>query len=303
MEIEELQAKLNTRGELEAALESAQVRYTELLTRSLREKEQLEYERGDVEALEGNSLKSIFYSVIGKKEERLEQEEYERDEAQRKYEATLAELSEVDREIKRIEKELRALKKAEQDYRRLVKEQSERLDAIEPLLSDADSVSLKSLRKSMEACRQRQETYIKALDEGRTLIRYGENVIESLLSAKDDRMMDRDLAAYAEIDEAAERFQVFRRQLERFQKTLSSETPIEVDFQVSPMPFANDAERLLMAMMDMNVMTVYPYNKMTKLLIQINATVGNVAEQLESAKQAQTRLELRFCSLLEKYQA
>ena len=77
MNLRELQEKLASREALEAELVSLNQQASELNARLTREKLNLEYEQSDVASLEGNTLKSLFYTVIGKKEERLMKEEDE----------------------------------------------------------------------------------------------------------------------------------------------------------------------------------------------------------------------------------
>ena len=88
MEQRDFQDRRLRREALEQELKQLFQRQSELSLRVKQEKINLDYERSDVEALEDGTFKSFFYSAIGKKEEKLMQEEDEVDEAERKYEAT-----------------------------------------------------------------------------------------------------------------------------------------------------------------------------------------------------------------------
>ena len=88
MDLRDFQDRRSRREALEQELKQLFQRQSELSLRVKQEKINLDYERSDVEALEGGTFKSFFYSAIGKKEEKRMQEEDEGDEAERIYEAT-----------------------------------------------------------------------------------------------------------------------------------------------------------------------------------------------------------------------
>ncbi|MBQ7346939.1 MAG: hypothetical protein IJW55_03205 [Clostridia bacterium] len=311
MELQELQTKLGKRADLEAERDAWLQKCTELEQRSYREKLNMEYEQSDVEALEGKTLKAFLYTALGKKEERLEQEEQEADEAKLQYEATLGEFADAQKQVKRIEAELRALKKAEQDYQSLVKEQAEHLKAIEPLLSDADALSLSSLRKELEEERCKQEHLEHALEEGNKLAKYAENVMESLRNAREEAKHDRYMARDEELNEAQERFKLVQIQFQRFYEAMpGAAMRLSVDFQFKVKGVSFDEQQSVLEnayqagqypMNDVNV--GYPWLKTEAFASKLHVVLGDLDEALELTKRKQSQLEIRLSELLQKYQA
>ena len=89
MDFHELQQRIWSREALESELDRLHQKADELSARLRREKVNLEYEQSDVKALEENTLKALFLTAIGKKEERLMKEEDEAEEALRQKEAKI----------------------------------------------------------------------------------------------------------------------------------------------------------------------------------------------------------------------
>lgn len=300
LNLHELQEALAGRTALEAELESLNQTANELHARLRREKLHLEYEQSDVEALEGNTLKSVFYSVIGKKEERLMKEEDEAAEAKQQYEKTLGELERVNARIKRIEFELRDLKRVERDYEAHVRELSARIQALEPLLSDADTLALKSIRKELAELAQRQSYYAQITEEGKELQTRITWVEEAMREAEEARQMARGRQALAGIhtgykgaeseermQEARERRQAVAVQAKRIQAILNESLNVGRDAQTArngTLP-RDRLERLSVNVVD-----------------NIGAILTEIEERMQNSKRFQAELEGRLSDLIQKYQ-
>ena len=76
-------------------------------------------EQADVERLEGGSLASFFYNVIGKMDEKLTKEREEAYAAKVKYDATARELSKVEIDLQKNEASLEELVGCEKEYEEL----------------------------------------------------------------------------------------------------------------------------------------------------------------------------------------
>ena len=310
MELQELQTKLGKRADLEAERDAWLQKCTELEQRSYREKLNMEYEQSDVEALEGKTLKAFLYTALGKKEERLEQEEQEADGAKLQYEATLGELADAQKQVKRIEAELRALKKAEQDYQSLVKEQAEHLKAIEPLLSDADALSLSSLREELEEERCKQDRLEHALEEGERLARCAENLMESIQIADEYTSYDSRKDWQDALNEVRDRSKLVQIQFQRFYEAMPSTARLSADFQFNVKSVSFDEQRGVsenasqVGQYPMNDVNVgYPWLNTESFAIKLHVVLGDLDEALELTKQKQIQLEIRLSELLQKYQA
>ena len=86
-------------------------------------------EDGDVEKWENGSLAAFFYSIVGKKEERLEKEKAEAYEAAVKHDAVKAELAAVEKDLEKVNLELGRLKNCEWEYKQAVEEKAAALAA------------------------------------------------------------------------------------------------------------------------------------------------------------------------------
>lgn len=82
-------------------------------------------EQKDVEKIEGVSLSSIFFNIVGKREERIDKEKREAYAAALKYDNAKRELEEVHREIELRENELNSLVGCEDKYKEIFKEKVE----------------------------------------------------------------------------------------------------------------------------------------------------------------------------------
>lgn len=80
----------------------------------------LQKEQADVERLEKLSISSVFYTIIGQKDEKLEKEKAEAFDAEEKYSDLQNELSKLNEEIKQYEQELRTVRGCDLRYGRLL---------------------------------------------------------------------------------------------------------------------------------------------------------------------------------------
>jgi DNA repair exonuclease SbcCD ATPase subunit len=87
-----------------------------------RHKETLALEKADVDKLEGYGITGLFYTVLGTKEERLEQERQEYLAAKLKYEESVRAIEEAHSEIRRLETELDQYSGAQVDHDQLMEE-------------------------------------------------------------------------------------------------------------------------------------------------------------------------------------
>jgi hypothetical protein len=178
LEQRDFQDRRLRREALEKELEQLLSRQSELSLRVKQEKTNLDYERSDVEALEGGTFKSFFYSAIGKKEEKRMQEEDEVDEAERIYEATQKELQALGEEIRRVERAIKELDRADRDYQTLVEAIPARLDAARPRFSERDALDAEVICKELEEQEARQALYGEIIEEGKKLVKNLNNEIK-----------------------------------------------------------------------------------------------------------------------------
>ena len=83
-------------------------------------------EQADVDRLEGHSLATFFYQVIGKMDEKLDKERQEAYAARVKYDVALHDLSSVDADLKQIQNRLARLSDCESQYQAALSEKNQK---------------------------------------------------------------------------------------------------------------------------------------------------------------------------------
>lgn len=143
-----------------------QMQKTEML------KERLRKEKKDVEKLESISLTNFFYSIIGKKLEKLDKEEQEALAAELKYSEAVETLNEMRAEKRELEKDLLLVQSADRDYKQLLVEK-------ERLIHDENSIWSQQLYELTD-----QEAEVKAIiKEYHEAINAGVNTERALSTA------------------------------------------------------------------------------------------------------------------------
>lgn len=121
----------------------------------------LQKEQADVEKLEGVTMSSVFYTVIGQKDKKLEKEKAEAFDAEEKFSEIRNQLDELNEEITRYERELRAVRGCDLRYVRLLPQIIDEIKAI-------DSPAAKAIIDTVDSL-TRIEAKLTALDEALAL--------------------------------------------------------------------------------------------------------------------------------------
>ena len=121
----------------------------------------LQKEQADVEKLEGVTVSSVFYTVIGQKDKKLEKEKAEAFDAEEKFSEIQDQLDEINEEITKHERELRAVRGCDLRYGRLLPQIIDEIKAIDSPASKAIIDNVDSLT--------RIEAKLTALDEALAL--------------------------------------------------------------------------------------------------------------------------------------
>lgn len=294
MNLSELQEKLARRKSLEDELDRLHQKADELCARLRREMLNLEYEQSDVTALEENTFKSFFYTVIGKKEERLTKEENEADEALQQYEKTQEELTETNAAIKRVELELRNLRSAERDYKTLVEQLSAKIKEIRPQLTDADAIALEQIQRELSDQAKKQALYVQITEEGKTLQTSLAWVEEALREAqearrKNSRSHTLPREYYERMAEARARTQAAEIQAQRIQDLLRGTYGGANVYETQTGHSGTQPKNLLLRLSN-------------NVIGNIGGILGEVAERMQRSKGYQAELEIRLSELLKKYE-
>ncbi len=185
--------------------------------------EQLKRESADVQRLEGLSFTNLFYSVVGKKLEKMEKEQQELLTAQLKYDEARETVNDLREETETIRQELHTLGQPEQEYKQFLKEKSKAIADVNTELSEKLAVLFD---QESELSIQLNE-YQEAISAGKKAIHSIEEAIASLGSAKDWSTWDMfgggvlsTAIKHSRIDDAKGHIHTAQRDLRHFQEEL-----------------------------------------------------------------------------------
>ena len=123
-QLEELRHSMARKKRLEDLLKDLKIQQKDLTSKVHDLEREANKEQLDVNKLEGKSLSALYYSMIGKKGERLEIEKQEAYLAKVKYDTAAGELRAVEDDIKRYESELHSIKWSKERYEEVLQEKA-----------------------------------------------------------------------------------------------------------------------------------------------------------------------------------
>lgn len=223
-ELSLLQAQLTYKKRLQAMLKELK-QQQEPLAKKVKELEaKMVSEHKDVQVLEGRSLAAFFYSLTGKKGEKLDIERREYYAARVKYDAALRELKAIEMDIEVTEEDLADLADCEDRYAKAIEDK--RL-AIE----NADNpLSQEFLEKEhiYNDLRLQQRELEEAITAGTNVLRTASDVMNSLRTIENVSYLDRlgrnpltDMAKHETLDDAQKNVEILQVELQKFNKELS----------------------------------------------------------------------------------
>ena len=192
-------------------------------------------EQADVDRLEGRSLASFFYNVIGKMDERLNKEREEAYAARVKYDAAARELEAIDGDIQRCESELSGLRGCEREYEATLREKANAVKSA----GGARAEEILKLEERHAYLESQKKELREAISAGNSARSTAESVLSSLDSAEGWGTWDllgggllADMAKHSHLDEAQGAIERLQSQLRLF-KTELADVTIHADMQVN----------------------------------------------------------------------
>lgn len=233
-QLQELRQRVGRQARLKSMLDSMYVQKSELTAKVenlLREKEE---EEKDVERLEGRGLTALFYSIIGKMDEKLTKEQREVFAAAVKCESAQQELSSVEHNIELYEQELRELKGCEAIYKENLKKREAEIKAS----NSAEAKSILQLEEQIAGMESQLKEIREALRAGQKAAFTTECVLGKLQSAEEWGTWDMlgggivsAMAKHGNLDDAQSEIANLQVELRNF-KTELTDVSIEADLQV-----------------------------------------------------------------------
>ena len=233
--LEELRQQIARKNRLHFIIKDLKEQRQELSDKVYELEKEKDKEQSDVDKLEGRSLATFYYNVVGKKDAMLDKERREAYAARVKYDAALSELTAVEADLERSEGEERRLQRAEQQYQQILQE---KLQAIKEVGNvDADEVI--RLEERLTYLSNQKKELDEAISAGQCACGITDKVLSSLDSAEGWGTWDligggliTDIAKHSHLDEAQSQVEELQVQLRRF-KTELADVQIQADMQVS----------------------------------------------------------------------
>jgi chromosome segregation ATPase len=187
-------------------------------------KAQLDKEKVDVEKLEGTSLTSLFYSVLGSRAEQLEKERQELLAAQLSYQQTKRQVAFLEQEYSSLLQKLEKVQHADRDYEQALSEKERYLKQSDETMAS----ELLALSEQMATLSSELKEIKEAITAGNSAIVVLEQVIDSLGSAENWGAMDMlgggiisTAIKHGKIDDARYGIEQVQKKISRFKRELA----------------------------------------------------------------------------------
>jgi hypothetical protein len=216
--------KLRARDRLQNRLAEVERLLSQEVTRLDGLDVQFAREKRDVQRLEGLSLGSIFYTVLGDKEQRLDRERQEFLAAKLQRDQCQYAISSLELDLADLKYKLSALGNLDSAYQALLERKEKILLSSENDLSH-QLLDITGLQANLQADRKELQ---EAVGSGQTVLTILDGVINSLNNAEDWGNWDMlgggilaDLAKHSKIDDARDQAHQAQELLRRFQRELA----------------------------------------------------------------------------------
>jgi hypothetical protein len=259
-------------------------------------------EEADVKRLEQHSLAAFFYTLIGKKEDKLDQEKIEAYAANVKYEAATHELSMVEEDILRIETELSQERGCELEYENVLTAKKEAIKSSFSL----ESNDIFQREKRITTLESQKKEINEALSVGRNVLTITEQILSELDSAEGWGTWDlvgggliTDMVKHSHLDEAQAKVEELQIELRRF-KTELTDVTIYADLKVNIDGFLSFADYFFdglfadwMVLDKINQSQTHVQNtkdQIERVISQLKSMLGSVEKELETEKTSLQRI-------------
>lgn len=193
-------------------------------------------EQEDVEKLEGRSLANYFFQVIGKLDEKLDQERQEAYAAKVKLDAAERELSGIEADIQEIQSQLAEIRIDEAQYRESLEKKRAMLKASGTAAAD----QIIEIEQKIAALEARKKEVREAISAGNSARSTADCILSELESADDWNTWDMfggggiitHMAKHSHLDEAQDLVSELQSKLRRF-KTELADIRINANMQVN----------------------------------------------------------------------
>ena len=234
--LSELQQKVAMKPALEAKLRELQNQRREYDREVISLRVALRKEQEDVEKLEGRSLANYFFQVVGKLDEKLDQERQEAYAAKVKLDAGERELAGIERDIAEIQSQLSETRVAEAQY----KEELEKKHTILKASGTAAADQIIEIEQKIATLEAQKKEIKEAISAGYSARGTADRILSELESADGWNTWDMfcgggiitHMAKHSHLDEAQDLVSELQSKLRRF-KTELADIQINANMQVN----------------------------------------------------------------------
>lgn len=259
---------------------------------------ELAKEEADVEKWEGGSLAAFFYSMMGKREERLEKEKQEAYEAAVKRDTVLAELAAVEKDLQKADGELLRLKGCEEEYRKAVEEKA----AI--LAAEGKDNGILELEQKKAQLKEEGREIKEAMTAGECAMNRLQTVQQILREAKSWGTFDMlgggmlsTMMKHEKLQSAQEKIQEMQIELRRFQTELA-DVALTADLHVKIDGFSKVADYIFDCMLvDWQIQ-----DEISRAQERVALVENQVTEAFARLRQMEAALEEKQIRLQEEWQ-
>ena len=234
-QLQKLQKKVSQEKSVEAKLRELKSQKDELNSRVYVFKKTMKNEQDDVERLERTSLSSVFYAMIGRKDEMLDKEKAEAYAAKVKYDAVVEELRLIEEDLHRMETQLCDIIACKKEYDFLLEEKREAIKAVNSI----EAERIFQIEEKIAEQKNHQKEIKEAVSAGTRALGTAVSILSSLDNAQNWGTYDlvnggliAGLAKHSYLDEAQNKVITLQSQLRKF-KTELTDITIQADMKVN----------------------------------------------------------------------
>lgn len=233
--LRKLQEQILNKRSVEAKLKELHSQQ-DSMEKELRELKKIMWvEQADVDKLEKTSLTSVFYTILGKKDDKLQKEKAEAYAAKLKYDSAFQEAELVKEDIGRFEAEISAISGAEKEYEKLLDEKLRDLKTS----GSAAGEEIFRVEEQIVSHENQKKEISEAVSAGKRALNTTNRILSSLDDAEGWGIYDMiggglisGIAKHGHLDDAQAEVQMLRSELREF-KTELSDVTISADVQIS----------------------------------------------------------------------
>lgn len=300
-ELEKLREQIDKKKHLKNKLESLEDQQKQLRKRVSELHLIMIEEQKDVEKLDGISLATLFYSIIGKKEAMLDAERKEAYAAAAKFETTNKELEDVEKDIIKCKSELLDLFDCEEKYNRLISEKTEEIKV------SGNPISTEILQYEEELAGLKSQE--KELNEAIFAGNQAKNVIDEIRNLLDDAEsfgkwdlwgggLVTDIMKHDRLDSAQSKVETLQIKLRKF-KTELSDVQLGVDIKVNIDGFLGFADFFFDDIFT-NLVVMKQINSSKNTMNEIKHNILTVLNKLETSIAANQRKQKNIQKMIDE---